>query len=91
MLEGNFINDLILLLYLKKSKNIYIFILFLFSKSGINPHDFYNGHWGPITGLDFHPMAGPVDFSDLFLTSSVDWTVKLWKSKVSNKNLFIHI
>nr|CAG8457674.1 2192_t:CDS:10 [Entrophospora candida] len=54
-------------------------------KPGINPLDFYNGHWGPITGLDFHPVAGPIDFSDLFLTSSVDWTVKLWKSKSSPK------
>lgn len=24
---------------------------------------------------------GPVDFSDLFLTCSVDWTVKLWRAK----------
>jgi dynein intermediate chain len=32
-------------------------------------------------GLNFHPLMGPVDFSDLFLTCSVDWTVKLWRSK----------
>jgi dynein intermediate chain, cytosolic len=32
-------------------------------------------------GLHFHPLLGPVDFSDLFLTSSVDWTVKLWRAK----------
>jgi len=32
-------------------------------------------------GLDFHPLMGPVDFSDLFLTCSVDWTVKLWRAK----------
>jgi dynein intermediate chain len=32
-------------------------------------------------GLNFHPLHGPVDFSDLFLTSSVDWTVKLWRAK----------
>jgi dynein intermediate chain, cytosolic len=32
-------------------------------------------------GLNFHPLHGPVDFSDLFLTCSVDWTVKLWRSK----------
>ncbi|KAH6916133.1 dynein intermediate chain [Coprinopsis sp. MPI-PUGE-AT-0042] len=35
----------------------------------------------PVLGLDFHPSNGPVDFSDLFLTSSVDWTVKLWRAK----------
>ena len=32
-------------------------------------------------GLNFHPLVGPVDFSDLFLTCSVDWTVKLWRAK----------
>jgi len=36
-------------------------------------------------GLDFHPLTGPVDFSDLFLTCSVDWTVKLWRSKSLSK------
>ncbi|CAG8492537.1 17708_t:CDS:10 [Acaulospora morrowiae] len=54
-------------------------------KAGINPYDFYKGHWGPITGLHFHPLFGPVDFSDLFLTSSVDWTVKLWRAKSISK------
>ncbi|KAI8616708.1 hypothetical protein BC830DRAFT_1228136 [Chytriomyces sp. MP71] len=38
-------------------------------------------HDGMITSLHFHPLHGSVDFSDLFLTSSVDWTVKLWKAK----------
>ena len=32
-------------------------------------------------GIDFHPLHGPVDFSDLFLTASVDWTVKLWRAR----------
>lgn len=35
----------------------------------------------PVMGLHFHPTSGSVDFSDLFLTSSVDWTVKLWRAK----------
>jgi dynein intermediate chain len=51
------------------------------SKAGLNQLDVYKGHNGPVTGLHFHPLHGPIDFSDLFLTSSVDWTVKLWKSK----------
>ncbi len=55
------------------------------SKAGLNQLDVYKGHFGPITGLDFHPMHGPVDFSDLFLTCSVDWTVKLWRAKSSAK------
>ncbi|KAG1047948.1 hypothetical protein G6F46_003186 [Rhizopus delemar] len=55
------------------------------SKAGINQHDTYRGHHGMVTGLDFHPLHGPVDFSDLYLTSSVDWTVKLWRAKSISK------
>jgi len=51
------------------------------AKAGLNQYDVYKGHSGPITGLSFHPLIGPVDFSDLFLSCSVDWTVKLWRSK----------
>lgn len=51
------------------------------AKAGLNQHDIYRGHSGPLTGLHFHPLVGPVDFSDLFLTCSVDWTVKLWRAK----------
>ncbi|RIB17466.1 WD40-repeat-containing domain protein [Gigaspora rosea] len=51
-------------------------------KAGINQCDFYKGHWGPVTGLHFHPNNNDSDeFADLFLTSSVDWTVKLWRAK----------
>ncbi|KAG8901541.1 hypothetical protein FRB99_005223 [Tulasnella sp. 403] len=55
------------------------------SKAGLNQYDVYRGHAGPVTGLNFHPSAGPVDFSDLFLTCSVDWTVKLWRTKSAAK------
>ncbi|ORX94506.1 WD40 repeat-like protein [Basidiobolus meristosporus CBS 931.73] len=55
------------------------------SKAGINQFDTYKGHNGVITGLHFHPLVGPIDFSDLFLTCSVDWTVKLWKAKSVTK------
>ncbi|KAF9357628.1 hypothetical protein BGX34_009285 [Mortierella sp. NVP85] len=51
------------------------------SQAGINTTYSYKGHHGPITGLHFHPLFGPVDFSDLYLTSSVDWTVKLWRKR----------
>ncbi|KAI0705138.1 WD40 repeat-like protein [Cytidiella melzeri] len=51
------------------------------AKAGLNQHDVYKGHGGPIMGLHFHPLHGPVDFSDLFLSCSVDWTVKLWRAK----------
>ncbi|KAN0088532.1 WD40-repeat-containing domain protein [Tylopilus felleus] len=51
------------------------------AKAGLNQYDIYKGHAGPVMGLNFHPLVGPVDFSDLFLTASVDWTVKLWRAK----------
>ena len=51
------------------------------AKAGLNPYDVYKGHSGPIMGVHFHPLVGPVDFSDLFLSCSVDWTVKLWRAK----------
>lgn len=53
------------------------------SKSGIHPHHHYRGHTGPVTGLSCHPTQpnGQMDFSDLFLTSSFDWSVKLWRTK----------
>ncbi|KII85823.1 hypothetical protein PLICRDRAFT_115348 [Plicaturopsis crispa FD-325 SS-3] len=51
------------------------------AKAGLNQYDIYKAHSGPVMGLHFHPLVGPVDFSDLFLTSSVDWTVKLWRSR----------
>jgi dynein intermediate chain len=43
--------------------------------------DVFEGHQAPVTGLDAHPANGPIDFGHLFLTSSMDWTVKLWSLK----------
>ena len=40
-----------------------------------------------MTGLDTHPAAGTIDFGHLFLTSSMDWTVKLWSLK-ENRPLY---
>jgi dynein intermediate chain len=54
------------------------------SKAGIS--DVYEGHQAPVTGVHCHPGHGQVDFSHLFLSSSVDWTVKLWSTK-ENKAL----
>jgi dynein intermediate chain len=52
------------------------------SKAGISNH--FEGHFGPITGIDFNSPAGRHDFSHLFLTSSFDWTVKLWSERHSS-------
>ncbi|KAI3662361.1 hypothetical protein MP638_004885 [Amoeboaphelidium occidentale] len=53
-------------------------------KAGIRSKE-VRGHQGPISGLDFHSAQGPVNFSNHFLTSSFDWTVKLWK-RVSKRS-----
>lgn len=42
----------------------------------------YEGHQGPVTGIHTHNVPGPIDFSHLFLSSSFDWTIKLWSAKV---------
>ncbi|XP_013856720.1 cytoplasmic dynein 1 intermediate chain 2 isoform X1 [Austrofundulus limnaeus] len=55
------------------------------SKAGIS--EMFEGHHGPITGIHCHTAAGPLDFSHLFVTSSFDWTVKLWSTK-NNKPLY---
>nr|AAH86292.1 Unknown (protein for MGC:84474) [Xenopus laevis] len=55
------------------------------SKAGIS--EMFEGHQGPITGIHCHSAVGAVDFSHLFITSSFDWTVKLWTTK-NNKPLY---
>ena len=66
---------------------IYLPILLQFSvEEGADKHIFetYEGHFAPITSLAFHPshQSKTNDFSDLMLSSSIDWTVKLWCPKV---------
>ncbi|XP_076221660.1 cytoplasmic dynein 1 intermediate chain short wing isoform X18 [Nomia melanderi] len=41
----------------------------------------YEGHQGPVTGISAHAVQAGIDFSHLFLTSSIDWTIKLWSLK----------
>lgn len=56
------------------------------SKAGLQLGEIYKGHAAPITGIDFHKasaLQGSADFSDLFLSSSMDWTAKLWRIKSS--------
>ena len=51
------------------------------AKAGIDPRVRYKGHAAPIMGIDFHPVRGPVDLGDLVLSSALDWTVKIWKTR----------
>ncbi|XP_034124500.1 cytoplasmic dynein 1 intermediate chain isoform X3 [Drosophila guanche] len=48
-------------------------------RSGVN--EVYEKHLGPITGISTHYNQLSPDFGHLFLTSSIDWTIKLWSLK----------
>ncbi|KAF5093792.1 hypothetical protein D0Z03_002285 [Geotrichum reessii] len=48
-------------------------------RAGVDPRGVYRAHAAPVTALEFHSPRGAVDFSDLLLSSSLDWSVKLWK------------
>ena len=50
------------------------------AKAGVDTRLRYKGHQAPVMSVDFHPARGPVDLGGLFLSSSLDWSVKLWKS-----------
>ncbi|POS72779.1 ropy-6 [Diaporthe helianthi] len=49
------------------------------AKAGVDPRVSYKGHAAPVMSLGFHPARGPVDLGDLVISSSLDWSVKLWK------------
>ncbi len=55
------------------------------SRAGVM--DVFEGHQAPVTGLATHPATGNIDFGHLFVTSSMDWTVKLWSLK-ENRPLY---
>ena len=49
------------------------------AKAGVDKKISYKGHTAPVMSVDFHPSRGPVDLGDLVISSSLDWSVKLWK------------
>ena len=49
------------------------------AKAGVDQRVSYRGHAAPVMSMSFHPARGPIDLGDLVLTSSLDWSVKLWK------------
>ncbi|KAI9748642.1 MAG: hypothetical protein M1835_001740 [Candelina submexicana] len=51
------------------------------AKAGVDHRYLYKGHAAPIMSLAFHPTRGPVDLGDLVLSTSLDWSVKLWRAR----------
>jgi dynein intermediate chain, cytosolic len=51
------------------------------AKAGVDTRLVYRGHTAPVMSTQFHPARGPVDLGDLMLSSSSDWSVKLWRVK----------
>lgn len=51
------------------------------AKAGIDARCQYKGHEAPVMSIDFHPSRGKIDLGDLFLSTGMDWTVKLWRAK----------
>ncbi|KAL4944344.1 hypothetical protein BDV06DRAFT_94638 [Aspergillus oleicola] len=49
------------------------------AKAGTDHRLAYRGHAAPIMSTAFHPARGPVDLGDLMLSSSLDWSVRLWR------------
>ncbi|KAF2723126.1 WD40 repeat-like protein [Polychaeton citri CBS 116435] len=51
------------------------------AKKGVDPRCTYKGHEAPVMDIDFHPSRGKIDLGDLFVSSGLDWSVKLWRAK----------
>ncbi|KIX01377.1 uncharacterized protein Z518_09102 [Rhinocladiella mackenziei CBS 650.93] len=49
------------------------------AQAGVDTRLAYRGHTAPVMSSQFHPARGPVDLGDLLLSSSSDWSVKLWR------------
>lgn len=45
----------------------------------------FTGHCAPITSIDFPVAEGDVDLSSYFLTSSLDWSCKLWNKRIIDR------
>lgn len=56
------------------------------ARAGTDQRVAYRGHAAPVVSMNFHPARGPIDLGDLVLSSSLDWTVKLWKARAPTAN-----
>ena len=59
------------------------------AKAGVDTRLRYCAHTAPVMSLDFHPARGPVDLGDLVLSSGLDWTVKLWKTRPASSTTVV--
>ena len=53
------------------------------AKAGVDNRFAYRGHTAPVMSAHFHPARGPVDLGDILLSSSSDWSLKLWHVKAA--------
>lgn len=51
------------------------------ARAGVEGRLAYRGHTAPIMSTQYHPGRGPIDLGELMLSSSSDWTVKLWRTR----------
>ena len=51
------------------------------ASAGVDGRTTYSGHKAPVMSSHFHPARGITDLGDLLLSSSSDWSVKLWRTK----------
>ena len=51
------------------------------AKAGVDARCTYKGHEAPVMSIDFHPARGKMDLGDLFLSSGMDWSLKVWRAK----------
>ena len=54
------------------------------AKAGTDARLRYKGHTAPVMSLDFHPARGPIGLGELVLSSGLDWSVKLWKTRIAS-------
>ena len=59
------------------------------AKAGVDTKLRYKGHTAPVMSLNFHSARGPVDLSDIVLTSSLDWTIRLWRTRPASSTTAI--
>ena len=74
------------MMHFSSYKNFNLFLKYCRHGSRAGVLDTFEGHGAPITGVSAHYGQGTLDFSHLFLTASMDWTVKLWSLKVTCNN-----